>query len=106
MGMAKVTQADRDAAAHWRENYGRAATYQQLIEAFARHREAALTTAQAEAEALRAEVERLREALERLLTMPGDVDLSCNPHQAQVDALNARREVWNFARAALSETMP
>jgi flagellar biosynthesis regulator FlaF len=66
----------------------------------------ALTTAQAEAEALRAEVERLREALERLLTMPGDVDLSCNPHQAQVDALNARRKVWNFARAALSEPMP
>jgi hypothetical protein len=55
-------------------------------------------------EAQAAEIERLREALERLLTMPGDVDLSCNPHQAQVDALNARRKVWNFARAALSET--
>ena len=68
--MVEVTQADRDAAAHWRENYGRAATYQQLIEAFARHREAALTTAQAEAEAqeqriaeLEAENARLRETL-------------------------------------------
>jgi len=57
-------------------------------------------------EAQAAEIARLREALERLLTMPGDVDLSCNPHQAQVDALNARRKVWNFARAALSEPMP
>jgi hypothetical protein len=57
-------------------------------------------------EAQAAEIARLREALERLLTMPGDVDLSCNPHQAQVDALNARRKVWNFARAALSESMP
>jgi hypothetical protein len=59
MAMVDVTQADRDAAAHWRGNYGRSATYHQLIEAFARHREAAITTAQAEAEALRAEVERL-----------------------------------------------
>jgi hypothetical protein len=57
-------------------------------------------------EAQAAEIARLREALERLLTMPGDVDLSCNPHQAQVDALNARRKVWNFARAALSGPMP
>jgi hypothetical protein len=65
-----------------------------------------LTEAADAIEAQAAEIARLREALERLLTMPGDVDLSCNPHQAQVDALNARREVWNFARAALSEPMP
>ena len=153
--MTSITQADRDAAAaYWHgwsnnvpEHHGE---IHPLVHAFARHREAALTTAQAETEAQArviyllqtggarfhkairaiqadcppeiakridkaladntvppagewAEVERLREALERLLTMPGDVDLSCNPHQAQVDALNARREVWNFARAALSE---
>jgi len=65
-----------------------------------------LTEAADAIEAQAAEIARLREALERLLTMPGDVDLSCNPHQAQVDALNARRKVWNFARAALSEPMP
>lgn len=39
--MVEVTKADRGAAEHWRRNFGRKGTFQDLLEAFAAHREAA-----------------------------------------------------------------
>jgi hypothetical protein len=65
MAMVEVTQEDRDAVKDLFDVvFDKGAPTLTLIEchaqAFARHREAALATAQAEADALRAEVERLR----------------------------------------------
>jgi len=39
--MVEVTRLDRDAAEAWRRDYGRKASYQDLLQAFARHRIAA-----------------------------------------------------------------
>lgn len=62
-----VTQADRRAGEMWRSSYGRAGSFQDLLEAFARHRiETLERAAEAHAEAFTAkdaEIARLREAL-------------------------------------------
>ena len=108
--MVEVTQADRDAAAaYWRgwvDDYvsevmvSEALTgdhdddQDSLVQAFARHREAAITTAQAEAEALRAEIERLREAMHKALDAP------------MIDHSDRKQGVYDIIRAALSEPMP
>ena len=39
--MVEVTRLDRDTAEAWRRDYGRKASYQDLLQAFARHRIAA-----------------------------------------------------------------
>lgn len=46
--MVEVTRLDRDAAEAWRRDYGRKASYQDLLQAFARHRIAALEEAATE----------------------------------------------------------
>ena len=88
--MTRITQADRDAA----KAYWLVCNEYPLAEHFARHREAALTTAQSEADALRGEIERLRGALEMLAP-----SLDYLPHPQCVEAIDA-------VRAALSEPMP
>lgn len=47
--MVEVTRLDRDAAEAWRRDYGRKASYQDLLQAFARHRIAAENAALEEA---------------------------------------------------------
>lgn len=130
--MVEVTQADRDAAASgyyaWIGPNPRIpekmvdgnADDHSIAQAFARHREAAVTTAQAEADALRAEVERLsydgihtchdscprlpcvqRREIERLREVLEMLAPSLDylPHPQCVEAIDA-------VRAALSEPMP
>lgn len=108
--MVEVTQEDRDAAASgyyaWIGPNPRIpekmvdgnADDHSIVQAFARHREAALTTAQAEADALRAEVERLREALREFVDGAGMTD------DADVLLIDAR--TYETALKALSEPMP
>jgi hypothetical protein len=123
MGMTSITQADRDAAAQFSAALARLTVKNPqiaacirgeqddtlVVQAFARHREAALTTAQAEAEALRAEVERLREALvmavAEMMRASGRLEViaGCNEDRRIAAALSG---TCDFARAALSEPMP
>jgi hypothetical protein len=109
MAMVEVTQEDRTVADLMliasRDYYRR-------CEIAARHREAALTTAQAEVDALRAEVERLRHIAGDLLQhidwlTSGLPDMLENAALTDEEGLiGAAVDAANSARAALSEPMP
>jgi phage terminase Nu1 subunit (DNA packaging protein) len=64
MAMVEVTQADRNAADAWQEkHFDDSEWFLSLVQAFARHREAALTTAQAEVEALKQRIAVLEKVI-------------------------------------------